>query len=612
MDRNQITGFILIAAIVFGVTYFFNQNKETTDTKSKEPITAQAPTIKDKTVKNVLPDTIAKDTNSLVKNMPVYVGKNENITIQNDLIKMKVSTLGAQPSYVELKKFKAFDKVSPLVLVDSNSSDLNYVLTIDNQPVNSNEINYKVSSSSANKLVLEADFANGRKLVQSYSLENGSYQVKSKLEFVNMNELIAKNALNIDIEWKALTRRVENDTVTSRNNTSVHYRHHDESPSYLSETSDDDEKFNKPTDWVSFKQQFFAQTIIADPENPFERSDVKVTTVNQAGYEKEMETSLSFPYNHKPTESYTYKLYYGPIDYKALKKLDLGLEKQVPLGWSFFLTSWVNRFIILPVFDLLKGTALNFGIIILLLTIFIKIIILPFTYKSQISMAKMRILKPDLDALKEKHGGDMAKMQPEQMKLYKRAGVSPLGGCLPLLLQFPILIAMFRFFPSSIELRQQSFLWATDLSTYDSIATLPFNIPFYGNHVSLFTLLMTVSTIIYTRMNNSLSSQPKEMQWISYLMPIMFLGFFNQYAAGLSLYYLYFNLLTFVQQYLFKIFINDDKLKAKIEENKRRPESELKKNGFQARLLAIQKQQEIAKSQKTSRGSNNQKSTKRK
>ncbi|RYD76649.1 MAG: membrane protein insertase YidC [Sphingobacteriales bacterium] len=238
----------------------------------------------------------------------------------------------------------------------------------------------------------------------------------------------------------------------------------------------------------------------------------------------------------------------------------------------------------------------NYGIIILVLTLFIKLILLPLTYKSYLSTAKMRILKPELDELKAKYGEDMTQLQQEQMRLYRKAGVSPFGGCLPLLLQMPILIAMFRFFPASIELRHEPFLWAHDLSTYDSIFTLPFTIPYYGSHVSLFTILMTITTLISTHMNNAISPQQSEFKYMSYIMPIFFLGFFNNYAAGLSLYYFLFNVLTMLQQYLFKIFINDKKLHAKIEQNKKRPESAKKTGGLQKRLEDLaNKQKEMQK-----------------
>ena len=272
--------------------------------------------------------------------------------------------------------------------------------------------------------------------------------------------------------------------------------------------------------------------------------------------------------------------------YQTLKKIDdLNLEKLIPLGWGIF--GWVNKYLVIPTFNFLNSFDINYGIIILLLTVLVRIILLPLTYGSFKSQAKMKVLQPEMAEINEKFKDDAMKKQQEVMGLYKKAGVNPLGGCIPGLLQLPILIAMFRFFPASIELRQEPFLWAHDLSTYDSILNLPFTIPFYGAHVSLFTLLMTVSTLIYTRMNMQMSSAMNpQMKWMMYLMPILFLGFFNNYSAGLSYYYFLSNIFGFGQQYLFKAFVNEDAIHRQIQENKKKP---VKKSGFQARLEQMAK-----------------------
>jgi YidC/Oxa1 family membrane protein insertase len=278
------------------------------------------------------------------------------------------------------------------------------------------------------------------------------------------------------------------------------------------------------------------------------------------------------------------KFYFGPNHYQTLKTYGIGLERQIPLGWGIF--GWVNKFLVIPIFNFLAGFNLNYGIIILILTIIIKVMLLPLTYKAYLSQAKMKVLKPEIDEINKTKDKDPMKSQQEMMSLYKKAGVNPLGGCFPMLLQMPILIAMFRFFPASIELRQQSFLWAEDLSTYDSIWDFGFTIPFYGDHVSLFTLLMTVSTLIYTRMNNQFTGANAQMKWMSYLMPVIFLGVFNNYSAGLSYYYFLANILTFGQQYLFGKFVDEKAIHLKIQENKKKP---VTKSKFQ------QKMEEMAK-----------------
>ena len=280
------------------------------------------------------------------------------------------------------------------------------------------------------------------------------------------------------------------------------------------------------------------------------------------------------------------RFYFGPNDYNILRSYDLELERQIPLGWSFFLLQWINRFAVIPVFTWLGSYGWNYGIVILMLTIMLKIVLFPIAYKTYRSTAKMRVLKPEIDEISKKFPKkeDSMKKQQATMALYKKAGLNPMAGCVPMLLQFPILIALFRFFPSSIELRQQSFLWAHDLSSYDSIATLPFEIPFYGDHVSLFTLLMTVSTIIYTWMNNQMMSSTQQMpgmKTMMYLMPIMFLGIFNNYASGLSYYYFLANVITFGQMFVIRRTINEDKIYKKLQENKKKPK---KQSGFAKRL----------------------------
>jgi YidC/Oxa1 family membrane protein insertase len=300
---------------------------------------------------------------------------------------------------------------------------------------------------------------------------------------------------------------------------------------------------------------------------------------------------MNFELNVDKDSAVGFQFYAGPLKYKTLRQYDLALERQIPLGWSFAPLAWINRYAVIPVFNWLESYALNYGIIILILTILLKIVLFPIALKTYKSSAKMRILKPEVDAIAAKFPKkeDAMKKQQATMDLYKKAGASPLSGCLPMLLQFPILIAMFRFFPASIELRQQPFLWADDLSSYDSILDLGFNIPFYGDHVSLFTLLMTVSTVIYTRLNEKMMGSTNTMpgmRTMMYLMPILFLGFFNSYSSGLSYYYLLANLITFAQIFAIRYFVKEDKVRALIEASKKKP---VKKSSWAKRLEEAQK-----------------------
>ena len=322
-------------------------------------------------------------------------------------------------------------------------------------------------------------------------------------------------------------------------------------------------------DW--FKTPIFSSVIINN--DGFEKPTFVKTTTNEMStrFVKNLELETQLAYNHNYKESIPLKIYLGPNHYETLSSYNLNLERMIPLGWGIF--RWVNKYAVIPIFNWLDNSIANYGIIILILTFIIKMALAPFTLKAYKSQAKMKVLKPEIDKITEKFKDkDPMKAQQATMSLYKKAGVNPLGGCIPMLLQMPILFALFRFFPASIELRQKSFLWATDLSTYDSVLDLPFEIPFYGDHVSLFTLLMTLSTLLYTRMNSQMSGpQMAQMKWIMYLMPIMFLGFFNNYAAGLSYYYFLANMVTFGQQYVMrKYFINEDVILAQIENNKKK------------------------------------------
>ncbi|MGM0613874.1 MAG: membrane protein insertase YidC, partial [Bacteroidota bacterium] len=355
-------------------------------------------------------------------------------------------------------------------------------------------------------------------------------------------------------------------------------------------------------EWLSFKQRFF-NSMLWSKDNSIESADLKtVTQVEDPDpslhYLKTMEAELSVNYKSARDNTAQFAFYFGPNEYPRLNKHKLDMEQMIPLGWGFFLLNWINRFAVIPVFNYLEGFNFNYGIIILILTILLKLLLFPIAYKTYMSSAKMRVLKPEIEEINKKYPkkDEAMKKQQATMALYKKAGVNPMAGCLPMLLQLPILIAMFRFFPSSIELRGESFLWASDLSTYDSILSLPFSIPFYGDHVSLFTLLMAISTVLYTwvnQQNMNTGQQMPGMKTMMYLMPVMLLFIFNNYASGLSYYYFLANVITFIQMIVIRNFIVDeDAIRAKIQANKKKP---VKKSKFQQRLEEAQKQQKKKK-----------------
>lgn len=419
-----------------------------------------------------------------------------------------------------------------------------------------------------------------------YELTPDSYNLKYSFKLENCQTQIPQSQNYIDFKWVNNIGLLERTVESEQNTSTLYYKYKtDDDVENLSETDAEEKKLQKGLHWLSCKQMFFNTTLISKEGFQDIANISSEASLDTSKSVKKLSASFILPYTFKPIENFDFEFYIGPNHYPTLKKQEIGLQKIISLG--FF--GWVSKYMIIPTFNWLAGFFSNFGLVILMLTLLIKLILFPLVYKSYVSSAKMRILKPEIDEIKEKYGTDMTRIQQENMKLYKRAGVSPLGGCFPMLLQLPILLAMFNFFPASIELRQKSFLWATDLSTYDSILELGFNIPFYGSHISLFTLLMTISTLIYTRMNNQLTGVSGQMKWISYLMPVLFLGFFNNYASGLTYYYFLANMITFGQNVLIRrFFVDEDKLHKQIQENKKKPVV-IKKSGFQQRLEEMAK-----------------------
>ncbi|MEI6900527.1 MAG: membrane protein insertase YidC [Bacteroidota bacterium] len=438
----------------------------------------------------------------------------------------------------------------------------------------------------------------GRYIEFVYTLYGNRYMMGMKMNFSGMADLI--NTKFLVLNWDAKISRQEKSLKMEKQNTTVYYKYFDDKVDYLSETKNEDKTLkNERIQWVSFKQQFFASSILASTYFTEPRFKTVQSTVDTGKLVKNASVEMGIPFNAAETKSVGMTLYFGPLKYFTLKSYKVDLERQIPLGWGFFLMAWINIYAVIPVFTLLGNWGWNYGIVILVLTILLKTVLFPIAYKTYKSSAKMRVLKPDIDELNKRYPKKEEAMKKQQatMDLYKRAGVNPMAGCIPLLLQMPILIAMFRFFPSSIELRQQAFLWAKDLSSYDSIWTFPnhFTIPMYGDHVSLFALLMTISSIFYTKINDQMmgsqQSQMPGMKTMMYMMPVMFLVWFNDYSSGLSYYYLLANLLTFAQIYIIRATIDEKSLHAQIEANKKKP---VKKSGFQKRLEDMAKKQGYA------------------
>lgn len=586
MDRNSLTGAILIVLIWIVFSTFFLDNKEIHNTNEDNKNT-YVKTELDNT-NDVIIQTSQEDSTKTVNQNNIFShleNKEDGFEIiENNKMRVVINKKGGAISSVILKDFKTYNG-TPLDLFSEEQSVFNLQF-FSQDTINTSEL-YFEPYLKGNSLSMTIKLDDQHYIEYVYTISD-NYLIDFSINTKGINEII-RSTDYMNLEWGMITPKTEKSKSNQDMYTGIYYQDNaDKEVDNLNLSKKDEELIKFKLNWIAFKQQFFSSILIA--ENGFEKPILLKSNPNSnEDVIKNLYAKFEIPLKNINEEKINFQFYFGPNHYKTLQNYNLQFEELIPLGWGIF--GWVNKYIIIPIFDFLSKFGFNYGIIILLLTIIIKLALSPFTYKAFLSQAKMKVLKPEIDKINEKNKGkDPMKVQQATMNFYRKAGVSPMGGCLPMLFQFPILIAMFRFFPASIELRQQSFLWADDLSAYDSIYDLGFSIPFYGDHVSLFTLLMTVSTLLYTRMNSSMATgQMAQMKWMMYLMPIMFLGFFNNYAAGLSYYYFLANMFTFGQQAIMKNSINEEKLLAQIEENKKKPK---KKSKFQRKLEEIQRQQE--------------------
>ncbi len=625
MNKNSIIGFIIIGAIMVAYTLWMTPSEEelarqqyvqdsirmqqmildSIRTRQAEVATKEIE-YQEKIEKEEVVET-SQDYQQLQSKYAVFanasLGNEELYILENDVIKLEISNKGGYIRNVELKKYETYDSL-PLILFNGETTHFGLSFFADRKAINTQNFFFQPNDSSSKHLTVSGDntivfsmrlYADaGESTIDPssyveflYTLKGDDYMFDFDINMVNMESVIPATSSYLNLNWYADLRQQEK-TIDRFNGSTIYYKHYEDDVDYMSETDDDEEQIKTRLKWVSFKQRFFSSSLIA--KNYFgsgQLETIEKENPESARYLKSMNVNLEIPYNFNSGTHIPMSFYFGPNKFTTLKKYDLGLERQIPIGWSFFLLAWINQYIVIPVFNWLGAYGWNYGVVILVLTILLKIVLFPIAYKTYMSSAKMRVLKPEVDELSKKFPKkeDAMKKQQAVMALYKSAGANPASGCIPMLLQMPILFAMFRFFPASIELRQQPFLWAHDLSSYDSIAQLPFTIPFYGDHVSLFTLLMAVSTIMYTYLNNQMmgaqSNQLPGMKTMMYIMPVMFLGIFNDYASGLSYYYFLANIITFGQMFVFRYAINEEKLRAKIQANKKKPK---KKSGFQKRL----------------------------
>ncbi len=607
MDKNQITGLVLISLLLFIYIYFFAPKS------SKKPV-AQSP-VQDTTAVMDTSKTTAKpnevtavpekpetktesiDTAKTGAYGKILTGENKDIRIENQDAVFTFASHGGKIKEVELKKYKTYTK-EPLYLLDDKNSKISEIIFTKYGNYDLDKFYYAasgqdriLSKNDTSTLNFLAQVSPGKFIKRTYRIPGRGYRFTQDTKLNGFDNDLVKN--EVGLTWEDHILNSEKDLRTSQIKTTISYYTPDGGFNELKETSlsQVDKTEKGQVEWMAFKQKFFCDAIIG--KRPFEGGYFQTDTTGEPGIVKH--TIFSTTQNIRDYQAgFTY--FFGPNDYQILKKVAPDFSKNVYLGWPPVI--YVNKFLIIPIFDWLERYISNYGIIIMLLVIIVKILQFPLSYNSYVSRAKTKVLKPQLDALKQQFGGDMQKVQSEQMKLYQQVGINPLSGCIPVVLQMPILFSMFYFFPNSIELRQQHFLWTDDLSTYDSILHLPFSLPAYGDHVSLFTILMTASTILYTWSTSQLSSVTGPMKTVQYLMPVIFMFVLNSFPAALTFYYFVSNLVTFGQQTLIRRFVDDDKIKRILEENKKKNATK-KKSRFQERLEdAMKTTEENKKKQK--------------
>lgn len=532
-------------------------------------------------------------------------GSDTKVKLENELVSIDLSSKGGAIARAELKKYDSYRGGNVVVCTPDNDS-YSFILNSSDREFDTRDFYFNPVQESDSTVLMSLDLGGGASFGLRYTLVPDSYIVKLDVVQKGMESVIPSSVVTMDFLWHQKMTRQEKGRMFEERNSAIYYKYASGDVENLSEAKNDDEEVNERIKWIGFKNQFFSMAFIA--KNHFNRADLKSQVLDKLDpdYLKEMDAVATVDYSASESNPASFDIFVGPNLYPMLSSLsdnlqpgdDLELTRLVPLGWTLF--RWINTWIIIPMFEILGKWFTNYGIIILLLTIFIKLIIFPFTYKSYMSQAKMRLLNPEIQAINEKYPGQENAMTRQQktMELYSRAGANPMAGCLPMLLQMPVLIAMFTFFPSCIELRGESFLWAKDLSAPDAIISWTGHIPlvteYFGNHLSLFCLLMTVTNIIYTKItmaSQASSNAMPGMKWMMYLMPLMFLVFFNNYAAGLSYYYFLSLLITIIQTYVFRHVVSEEKMRAKMAEAAKKPR---KKSGFMARLEEAQRQQQAA------------------
>ncbi len=606
MDRNTVIGFTLLALLFFGY-FYYNQKgqkiienqkthiKDSLDKIQTKIDTAQLPVKKNDST-NVTP--VSTLSAGLIQDSSLSEG---TFTVENKLAKYTFTNRGAQPKIVELKKFKTAGG-KPLILNDGKFNNISYEIRVGNQTLQSSDLLFTAkpvmtSTDSSQVISFVLTTANGETIEHQYILKPDDYMVDFTIKMNGANNLLFQNTLNFVWDAKATQSEKEIDWETQQSQVAF-VENNEYDFERIVKGKDDVKVFPKTVDWVAINQQFFVTSFIA--KNKFVSGELRWDSPKDTALHIIGKATAHLKYNVQGNDvSIPLQLYYGPNDYKILKSYDNGMQNIVPLGSGVFaFIKYVNRGFVMPVFNFLATKIVSYGLIIALLTIIIRLLISPLTYQSYLSGAKMKLLKPEIEELKKKHGDDKQAFGMDQMKLFKSAGVNPLGGCIPAVLQIPIFFALYNFFNSNISLRGQSFLWATDLSSFDSIYQLPFSIPFYGDHVSLFTILATVTSLLISLygMANMQDTGNPMMKYLPFIFPVVLLGVFNRMPAALTWYYTVSNVITLLIQFVIQTYIIDhEKILAKLQENKKRPAS---KSKWQDKIDAMQNSNDKLKQMK--------------
>lgn len=599
MDKNSAIGFGLLVAIL--IAYFTYSNHE--QSKYREQLKADSiayakthPKPLIDTAKAVAPAVAAAIDSSLPQ---AFRGTAQDLVLENEKVAIILNTKGAYPTAARIKGFQTYDK-KDLYLFNGAGNSLSLILPSDKGTISTADLYFTPTlSKDANgqSITLTADMGNGRSVSYVYSLTKDDYRMRYDIRLNG----ISGSSLPMVWEMKGLS--TEKDVYNQRLATQIYYRYQDNDDDYFTVSEEKNETLEKSVKWLGYRQLYFSTVL--QSEEGFAKANIKSNTKFDAkDFVSKNAFTFELPLKGGGAQNYSFHWYVGPNDYNTLKAYNANYEDMVPYGYGIFtFVKYINKWFLLPLFTLLSASVGNVAIVLILMTIVIRLLLSFFTYKSYLSSAKMRVLKPELDELREQCGDDKQKMSMEQMRLYREAGVNPLGGCLPMLFQLPILLSLYYFIPTALQIRQASFLWADDLSTYDSIASWTTHIPLltsvYGNHVSLFTLLMTLSSLflaLYNRNNTPQDPNNPMMKWMPFIFPIFLMGFFNKMAAALTFYYFVSNMLSILQQFIIqKFFIDEAKVHAQIQENKKKPAATSK---WAERIAEIQKQQQQGKNPK--------------